>query len=110
MYSNSAKFNQYSVYPTCLLCGRALSVIRDLFIIKTICVLYDYLRLKNKKISVKTSTFLLAQLMIFVCYRFPVVLFGSPGISNCQTTRPRLRFFIVSKRDLFVYRDDSLTS
>ena len=28
-----------------------------------------------------------AQLTIFVCFRFPVVLFGSPGISNCHATR-----------------------
>ena len=28
-----------------------------------------------------------AQLMIFFCFRFPVVLFGIPGISICHTTR-----------------------
>ena len=44
-----------------------------------------------------------------------LVLFGSPGISNCHATRlyllsPRFCFFTVLKRDLFVYRDDSLTS
>ena len=52
-------------------------------------------------------------------YRFPVVLFGSPGISNCHTTRCnnslyflsiRLCFFILLNHDSFVYRDHSLTS
>ena len=28
-----------------------------------------------------------AQLMIFVCFRFQLVLFGSPGISNCHSIR-----------------------
>ena len=26
-----------------------------------------------------------AQMVIFVCFRFAVLLFGSPGISNCHT-------------------------
>ena len=52
--------------------------------------------------------------MIFICFRFPVFLCGSPGISNCQRytlclLSPRLGFFIVLNRDLFFYRDDSLT-
>ena len=28
-----------------------------------------------------------AQLMTFICFRFAVVFFGSPGISNCHATR-----------------------
>ena len=48
-----------------------------------------------------------AQLMTFVCFRFPVVLFGSQGISNIVSS-PRICFFIVLNRDLFVCRDDSL--
>ena len=59
------------------------------------------------------------QLMILICFRFSVVLFGRPGISICHTTSshntlyllsPRLCFCIVFKRDLFIYLDDSLTS
>ena len=48
------------------------------------------------------------QLMIFFCFRFPVVLFGRPGMS-CNTLyllSPGLCFFIVLKRDLCVYCDD----
>ena len=56
-----------------------------------------------------------AQLMIFFCFRFQVVLYERPGISSCHATHcillsPRLRFFLVLNRDLFVNRDDSLMS
>ena len=37
------------------------------------------------------------------------LVFGSSGISDCHATRC-LCSFIVFKRDLFVYRGDSLTS
>ena len=52
--------------------------------------------------SVDWST--LAQLMMFFCSRFPVVLFGSPGISPTVTQplyllSPRLCYLIVFKRD-----------
>ena len=46
-----------------------------------------------------------AQLMIFVCFRFPVVLFDRQGISICQATR-----CIVESWSLLFHRDDSLTS
>ena len=62
LQSNRAKFNQYSVNPTCLLCGedpedlehfllkcRALTVIRDPFIEKTICLLNDYLGIREQQ-------------------------------------------------------------
>ena len=42
-------------------------------------------RLTGALLSVAWSTG--AQLMIFFCFGFPVVLFGSPGISNCHATR-----------------------
>ena len=53
--------------------------------------------------------------MIFFCFRYPAVLFGRPGISILSRNRlyllkPCLCFFIILKHDLFVYRDDSLTS
>ena len=28
-----------------------------------------------------------AQLVVFICFRFPVVLFGSPWVSGCRPTR-----------------------
>ena len=48
-----------------------------------------------------------APLMIFVCFRYmyPEMLFGSPGIANCQALSLlglRLCFFIVVNYDLFV--------
>ena len=53
-----------------------------------------------------------AQLLIFFCFRFPVVVFGSLQLS-CNTLyllSTHLCFFVLLKRDLFVYRDHSLTS
>ena len=53
-----------------------------------------------------------AQLMIFFCFIFPVVLFDKPGISifyALYLLSPHLCFFIVLRRDLYVYRDNSLT-
>ena len=62
LQSNRAKFNQYSVNPTCLLCGedpedlehfllkcRALSVTRDPFMETTICLLNDYLGIREQQ-------------------------------------------------------------
>ena len=62
LQSNRAKFNQCSVNPTYLLCGedpedleqfllkcRALKVIRDPFIEKTISLLNDYLGIREQK-------------------------------------------------------------
>ena len=62
LQSNRAKFNQYSVNPTCLLCGedpedlehfllkcRALTVTRDPFMEKTICLLNEYLGIKEQQ-------------------------------------------------------------
>ena len=62
LQSNRAKFNQYSVNPTCLLCGedpedlenfllkcRALTVTRDRFIEKTICLFNDYLGIREQQ-------------------------------------------------------------
>ena len=54
--------------------------------------------------SIAWSSF--AQLMKFFCSRFLVMLFGSPGISNC----PCLCYFIVLKPDLFIHHDDSFMS
>ena len=56
-----------------------------------------------------------AQLIIFFCFRFSVVLFDRPGISIRNATHsylssPRLCFFIVISLDLSVDREDSLTS
>ena len=54
-----------------------------------------------------------AQLVIFFCFRFPVVLFDRPGISICHALTlliPRICFFIVINVDLIVDREDSLTS
>ena len=55
-----------------------------------------------------------AQLIIFVCFRFPVVLFDRPGISICHqhvvSLSPGLCFFIELRRDLYVYNYDSLTN
>ena len=56
------------------------------------------------------------QLMIFFCFRFPVVLFDSPDGSPTVTKHvvsvesSSLLLHNLLKRDLFVYRDDSLTS
>ena len=50
------------------------------------------------------------QLMIFLCFRFPVVMIGSPGRNTLYLLSPPLCFLIVLKRDLFVYRDGSLKS
>ena len=54
LQSNRAKFNQYSVYPTCLLCGEDpedqehfLLKCRDPFMKNTICALNDYLGSKE---------------------------------------------------------------
>ena len=63
--------------------------------------------------SVVWST--LAQLMIIFFSRFPVMMFGSPGTSNCHTTiilvkSSSLLLHIVLKRDLFINYDDSLMS
>ena len=48
------------------------------------------------------------------CFTFPVVLFGSPGISNCHTTRCICRvlvcFIVVLQAEVFVYHGDSLTT
>ena len=57
----------------------------------------------------------LAQLMIFFCYRFLVMLFGSPGISNCHATIVFVKKSSSSllhsiKRDSFIYCDDLLTN
>ena len=46
----------------------------------------------------------LAQLLIFVCSRFSVMLFGSPGISSCHATIAFVKsssfgYFKVLKRD-----------
>ena len=53
-------------------------------------------------------------MIVYFCFRFPVLLFGIPGISNCHATPcllgPHLCFFILLKFDSFVYRDNSLTS
>ena len=62
LQSNRAKFNQYSVNPACLLCGedpedlehflrkcRALTVTRDSFIEKTICLLNDFLGIREQQ-------------------------------------------------------------
>ena len=61
LQSNRAKFNRYSVNPTCLLCSkdpedldhfllkcRALTVTRDPFIEMTICLLNDYLGIREQ--------------------------------------------------------------
>ena len=50
-----------------------------------------------------------ALLMIFVCFRFPVVLFGRLSHNTMYLLSHRLCFFILLKRDLIAYRDDSLT-
>ena len=49
--------------------------------------------------------------MVVFCFGFPVVLFGGPGVSDCHAMRcicPRLCFFMVLERDLFVYPDHLL--
>ena len=54
-----------------------------------------------------------AQQMIFFCFIFPVVLFDRTGISICQkvvSVESSSLPLIVLRCDLFVYRDDSLTS
>ena len=56
-----------------------------------------------------------AQLVIFHCFSFSSgVVWQSRDLQLSRKTlyllSPRLCFFIVIKRDLFVYRDDSLTS
>ena len=77
----------------------------------------DYATLFNctpvDRASVAWST--KAQLIIFFCFRFSVVLFYRPGISIRNATHlylssPRLCFFIVISLDLSVDREDSLTS
>ena len=68
LQSNRAKFNQYSVNPTCLLCGedpedlehfllkcRALTVTRDPFMEKTICLLNDYLGMGAGQLGPETT-------------------------------------------------------
>ena len=51
-----------------------------------------------------------AKLMTFFCFGFPDVLFGSPGHDlhlssiTLNLLSPQLSFFMVLKRDLFVYR------
>ena len=56
----------------------------------------------------------LAQLMIFICSRFLVMLFCSQGISICHATivfiKSSSSLLHSIKRDLFIYHDDSLTS
>ena len=48
--------------------------------------------------------------MTFFCFRFPEVLFGSPGHDlhlsriTLNLLSPQLCFFMVLKSDLFVYR------
>ena len=54
-----------------------------------------------------------AQLIIFFCFRFSVVLFDRPGISirnALYLSSPRFCFFIVISLDLSVDREDPLTS
>ena len=56
-----------------------------------------------------------AQLMNLFCFRFLAVLFGRTRDLHllCNTLHllsPRICPFIVLKRDVFVYRNDSLTS
>ena len=55
-----------------------------------------------------------AQLIIFFCFRFPVVFWQTRYLHLSQDTlylmSPRICFFILLKRDLFVYRDDLLMS
>ena len=70
-------------------------------------------RLGPELSSVSRSTG--AQLMFFFCFRFPgVVVWRSldfwPSRNTLYLLSPRLCFFIVSNLDLFVNRDDSLTS
>ena len=56
------------------------------------------------------ACFTLAQLMTFFCFRFPEVLFGSPGHDlhlsriTLNLLSPQLCFFMVLKCDLFVDR------
>ena len=74
--SNRAKLNQYSVNPTCLLCGedpqdlehfplkcRALTVTRDPFIKNTINVLNDYLGVKEQQDITRDSNFFVALIL-----------------------------------------------
>ena len=74
---------------------------------------YSFLLVGTGALSSVASLSTRAQVMIFFCFRCPVVLFDRPGITICHATRciccPRICFLLVSKRDLFVYRDDSLT-
>ena len=76
LQSNRAKFNQYSVNPTCLLCGedpedlehfllkcRALTVIRDPFMEKTICLLNDYLGIKEQQNITRDLNLLVALIL-----------------------------------------------
>ena len=51
-----------------------------------------------------------AQLMIFFCFRFPVVLDLHLSYNTLYLLSPRLCFFMLLRCDLCVYRDDSLTS
>ena len=73
LQSNRAKFNQYSVNPTCLLCGedpedlehfllkcRALTVTRDPFMEKTICLLNDYLGTREQQNITRDLNFLVS--------------------------------------------------
>ena len=59
-------------------------------------------------LSVAWST--TAQLMTFFCFRFPEVLFGSPGHDlhlssiTLNLLSPQLSFFMALKCYLFVYR------
>ena len=54
------------------------------------------------------------QLMTFICFGFPEVLFGSPGHDlhlssiTLNLLSPQLSFFMVLKCDLFVYRGNYL--
>ena len=50
-----------------------------------------------------------AQLIIFFCFRFPVVLFDRLNLSRSTLYLLSLCFFIVINLDIFVDREDSLT-
>ena len=69
----------------------------------------------QNRLSIKQDTWLSKkaeeiQLMIFFCFKFPVVLFGSHEHNTLYLLCPRLCFFIVLNHDLCISCNDSLTS